>query len=282
MKTLIKKYRPYIILFYLLTAVGLIAATFLDLKIDIALNDPNDIFAIWLRNTGEIPGRMICPLAGAVLFYTCGKTYEKIISALISLGGSAYLGYYIGDYFFVENQLMFGIVFGLGIGCIILITGKYIHIPNAHKEILKKLAILGIVVMAIQLSLVEIIKILWGRVRFRDLVAAGSYDAFTPWYHINGTNGNKSFPSGHTAGAGMSYLLMTLGYLSKRSEKRAGIYFFISLIYTSAVAYSRLVLGAHYLSDVAAGGMISFTLVLIAMAVYEKINKKHTLHVKRN
>lgn len=271
---MIKKYKPYIILFYTLAAASFITAAFLDLKIDIVLNNPQDIISIWFRNTGEIPSRMICPLAGAVLFYTCGRKAEKIIAALIELGGSAYLGYYLGKYFFVEYPLAFGIVFGLGIGIIILLTGKYVHIPEKQAAVLKKLAIFGIIVMAVQLTFVEVMKILWGRVRFRDLLAAGSYDTFTPWYHINGNTGNKSFPSGHTAGAGMSYLLMMLPYSSKKSENKACLCFIVPFIYTSIVAFTRLVMGAHYLSDVTMGGVISFTVVLIAMAVYERLDKK--------
>ncbi|MCD7796951.1 MAG: phosphatase PAP2 family protein [Clostridiales bacterium] len=128
--------------------------------------------------------------------------------------------------------------------------------------------------MAIQLLTIEGLKYLWGRVRFRDLLAAGSYDEFTPWYQINGINGNKSFPSGHTAGAGMSYLLMFMPYLSKNKNKSCAVCFLMALIYTSAVAYTRLVMGAHYLSDVTAGGLISFTIVIIAVAIFDKRSAK--------
>ena len=130
--------------------------------------------------------------------------------------------------------------------------------------------------MFVQITAVEGMKYLWGRVRFRDLLAAGSYDAFTPWYKINGINGNKSFPSGHTAGAGMSYLMMAFPYLSKKWKNKKTLCFVIPLVYTSVVAFTRLVMGAHYLSDVAMGGIVSFTVVIIAFTLYEKkfLNKQ--------
>ena len=37
------------------------------------------------------------------------------------------------------------------------------------------------------------------------------------------------------------------------------------------MAFSRLIMGAHYLSDVAMGGAISFSLVLVALKLSEKI-----------
>ncbi|MCD7796950.1 MAG: hypothetical protein LUG95_04925 [Clostridiales bacterium] len=75
---MIKKYRPYIITFYILSAISLVVASFYDLQIDISLNNPDNIFAQWLRNTGEMPSRLICPLAGAVLYYTCSKKLKKL------------------------------------------------------------------------------------------------------------------------------------------------------------------------------------------------------------
>lgn len=267
---MLKKYKVNIILFYVLAAVALIAAAFCDLELDKFLNNPDDIFSIWFRNTGEIPGRLICPVAGTVLFYTYRNKFEQIAGFLITIGGAAYFGYYIGKYFFLEdNRMLFSIIYGIGFGITALMIGSLIKIPEKYRDILRKTAIIGIVVMFVQIALIEAMKYLWGRVRFRDLLAEGNFDKFTPWYHPNGINGNKSFPSGHTAGAGMSYLMMFLPCMSKKWEKRKQLCFWIPFIYTSVVAFTRLVMGAHYLSDVAMGGIVSFSLVIIAMKIYE-------------
>lgn len=268
---MLKKYKPYIILFYVLSAGALIAAVFADLDIDKWLNNPQSPFAIWFYNTGEMPSRLICPIAGTILFITGKNSLQKFAGGLITLGGSAYLGYYISNYFFIEdNRFAFGILYGIGFGAVCLFVGRYINIPKKESEILRKLAVLGIIVMFVQLSVVEGMKYLWGRVRFRDLLADGSFDAFTPWYKINGINGNKSFPSGHTAGAAMSYLMMLLPFASKKWDRKRALCFIIPFIYSSVVAYTRLVMGAHYLSDVAMGGIISFTIIIITMKIFEK------------
>lgn len=268
---MLKAYKKDIIIFYILTAAALIAAVFADLKIDILLNSPENAFAVWFYNTGEIPCRLICPVAGTALLYCCNNRFARFVGACISIGGGAYFGYYFAKHFFVEeNNLAFGIVYGVGFSLVLILTSKFIKIPEHLKKPIAVLAITGIAVMAVQLLAVEGMKYLWGRVRFRDLLAAGSYDAFTPWYVINGINGNKSFPSGHTAGAAMSFLAMLLPYVSKKAYEHRQLCFILPFIYTCVVAVTRLVMGAHYLSDVAMGGAVGLLTVIIAIAVLDK------------
>lgn len=268
---MLKIYRKNIIFFYILCAAALVAAVFADLKLDIWLNAPDNAFAVWFYNTGEIPCRLICPLAGAALFYCCRSKFARFVGACISFGGGAYFGYYFAEHFFVaENQLIFGVVYGIGFSLTLIFAGRFIKIPEQMKKPIAALAIAGIAVMAAQLLAVEGMKYLWGRVRFRDLLAAGSYDAFTPWYIINGINGNKSFPSGHTGGAAMSFLAMLLPYVSQKAYKHRQLCFYLPFFYTCTVAVTRLIMGAHYLSDVAMGGAVGMLTVVIAMAVLDK------------
>lgn len=272
---MVKQYKPYILFFYAASVCALIAGAFFDLKLDIWLNDPADAFSVWLQNTGEMPCRLICPFAGTVLFYTCEQKWQKVAGFLIAIGGSAYFGYYVGKYFFVEQYRMaFSILWGVGFGLFVLLFASKVRFSKETAAALRTLAVAGILVMAVQLLCIEGMKYLWGRVRFRDLLAAGSYDAFTPWYQINGINGNKSFPSGHTAGAAMSYLILLLPYASAWWSKKRALCFAVPFVYTSAVAFTRLVMGAHYLSDVAMGGIVGFTTVLIALLVLEKHRQK--------
>lgn len=268
---MLKKYRTEIIVFYVLAAAAMVVASFFDLKIDIALNDPSNPFAVWLYRTGEFPSRLICPIAGAVIFRCTDKKAVAAIGAALCLGGSAYMGYYIGKHFFVEEYRMaFSLLWGIGFGVAALYAVRFVTVPDEFKRPLFTAAVIGAGVMTAQLLTVDIMKNLWGRVRFRDLLSSGSCDGFTAWFVINGKNGNKSFPSGHTAGAGMSYLLMLLPFIDKKREKYRAVYFWCPFIYTSAVALTRLVMGAHYLSDVTVGGVIAFSCVLVGIKVYEK------------
>ena len=268
---MLKKYRTEIAVFYILAAAAMVVASFFDLKIDIALNDPANPFAVWLYRTGEFPSRLICPIAGAVIFRCTDKKAVRAIGAALCLGGSAYMGYYIGKHFFVEEYRMaFSLIWGIGFGVASLYCVRFVTFPDELKKPLFAAAVIGVGVMAVQLLTVDAMKNLWGRVRFRDLLSADSFDGFSPWFVINGKNGNKSFPSGHTAGAGMSYLLMLLPFADKRRAKYRAAYFWCPFVYTSAVAFTRLVMGAHYLSDVTVGGVIAFSCVLIGMKICEE------------
>ncbi len=274
----IKRYGPFIIFFYIFAVIALICASAWDLPLDMKLNNPDSLFAIWFRNTGEIPSRLIPVLAGAVLVKTCEKKIQRLCGYIICMGGSAYLGYHMAQYFFAADKnhmqpedIAFGILYGIGVGVITLMVIRLIHIPKAMAAPLRRIAVICIIVMFAQIIIVEGSKYLWGRVRFRDLLKAGSYDSFTPWYHPNGINGNKSFPSGHTAGAGMSFTMMFLPYISKKWRKKGEVLcFLLPFIYTCTVGFTRLIMGAHYLSDITVGAVISFTVVIIAIKLYEK------------
>lgn len=273
---MLKKYKTHILFFYICCLASLIVATFFDLKIDIALNNPKDPFALWFYATGEIPARLVLPLAGTVIFRLCRSVFSRLVGLLSCLGGSIYLGLHLAKYLFKEeNNFVFGAVFGLGIGLIILLVSEYIKIPNCARTALLIFAWSGIAVMAGEIILTEICKYLWARPRFRYMLTLESFDRFTPWYKINGFNfseGNevKSFPSGHTAGAGVSFLIMLLPYCFDRLKGKNTICFATAFIYTVTVAFTRLVMGAHFLSDVTFGAMLTFTLVIISMAVIDK------------
>lgn len=269
---MLKKYRPFIIVFFICSAASLIAASFVDLKLDIFLNNPNNPFALWFEATGEMPCRLICPFAGVLIFYLAENKALKILGLFVEIGGSAYFGYYISCYLFLERyKIPFGILFGLGFGFFVLYLGRFLAIPENLKKTLIILSVAGITVMFVQLGIVEVIKMFWGRVRFRDLLKAGSYDAFTAWYIPNGINGNRSFPSGHTAGAAMSYLIMFFPFINREKWlKRSWLCFLVPFVFTSTVAFTRLIVGAHYLSDVTIGGVIGFITVIAGIAILDK------------
>ena len=268
---MIKKYSSNIIIYYIIFAACMITALFVDLKLDIFLNDPKNPFCLFIEGMGEMPARLVCPIAGTLIFYLCDKTPLKILGFIVSLGGSAYAGYHISYYFFPDNpNWWFGWGMGLFIGLIVLYIGQFIAVEEDLKKAFIILSFAGIIIMFVHLGFVEVMKSLWGRVRFRELLQLGSYEAFTPWYKINGITGSRSFPSGHTGGASMSYLMMLFPFVSKKWDKRKKLCFFIPLVYTGMVAFTRLVVGAHYLSDVTMGGTIGFTVTIVGIYILDK------------
>lgn len=141
-----------------------------------------------------------------------------------------------------------------------------INIETLNK--IKDLALLGLLVTVISVGCTEVVKNIWGRVRFRDLNS--DYNEFTSLFTINGINGNKSFPSGHT-NAGTSILLFSL-FVPRFTDKKWIKYLVISLsfIYIFTLAISRIIVGAHYASDVMFGFIIGFTTLCITYYVLKR------------
>lgn len=121
---------------------------------------------------------------------------------------------------------------------------------------------------------VTFIKAPVGRMRYRSMNVTGNWGDFTNWWVINGkrtveglpSDSCKSFPSGHTYSAAVIYTLVCLpNILESWNKKWIKIAVWTSTIaFTGIVAVSRLVVGAHFMSDVLVGGTLSFLAIIIA------------------
>ena len=128
--------------------------------------------------------------------------------------------------------------------------------------------------------LINIIKIPWGRVRMRLIVQAGNESYFTPWWQAGGTlkrqllaegvdkSEFRSFPSGHTACAACAMLMILLPTLSKRLQKRTTLCFLLGCAWTLAVAFSRIRMGAHFLTDVTAAALVFLGVATLGIRLF--------------
>lgn len=166
------------------------------------------------------------------------------------------------------------------------------------KETLKKLiwwVIAGLAACIVANILIMLVKEPIGRMRFRSInsdvgqarINDGLVQGYTPWYVRNGQpdesiinmfvskypgadDAFKSFPSGHTCAAGMSYAMIMLPDVVDFKHKKAGkiACWVTPILITMLVAISRIVVGAHYMSDVTFGGTIAFVCMIIAREVF--------------
>ena len=124
---------------------------------------------------------------------------------------------------------------------------------------------------------VHVLKYIWGRPRF--IAVQELHVAFHRWYEIAGpawwSDYFRSFPSGHTVSASCLLFLTLLPMLF--SERRSiSIYgWIIGLLFTAFIAFTRIMAGMHYLSDVMAGfGIYLFWYMLLSVIIkHEKEDK---------
>jgi membrane-associated phospholipid phosphatase len=161
---------------------------------------------------------------------------------------------------------------------LIIIFGLVIFLILTLKKDWKEYIRFAIVILLLTANLilfVEITKFLCGRVRFRDLNS--NYSNYTPWFLPPGPDSNNnSFPSGHAA---LGWIFLPLLILIKDYKWKDPIRILISMFVIGwglFVAISRVLIGAHYASDVlfSSGAAAIITIFLYKWFYLNKKEKK--------
>ncbi|MFX0017748.1 MAG: phosphatase PAP2 family protein [Promethearchaeota archaeon] len=214
-----------------------------DLEISISLVNEQSNWGNFGADYGEVPGYALIAIALATWLgsYIKNVKKQKTLIILAVITGVIYLILGIFDY---DNTDI-----SLGISLIILPLIYLITTWNTDWRKYRKIAsIISILAIINPLLLVQLIKLFWGRVRFRDL--AIDYINFTPWFIPRGITGNFSFPSGHAA---MGWMFLPLLIIVKNKEIKFPLKLILLLGiigWGMFVALSRVIVGAHYASDV--------------------------------
>lgn len=163
----------------------------------------------------------------------------------------------------------------------IVISGLIIYWVNQLPETLRvryRWAGIAILLTAFcSMLVVESIKPIWGRVRFRSM--QDNLNLFTSWYQINGDKylsavslkeEIKSFPSGHSQWAGTTLSLSFLTLVDPRLKDKENLFFLGTLLYAVVVVISRMMQGAHFLTDVTVGFSAAFLFFLLFHHLLQK------------
>lgn len=164
-------------------------------------------------------------------------------------------------------------------------------VKNFSDESIEKLvrfAFAAIALAAVSTVVLHLIKGPVGRIRYRAMNMYPDdekygFAAFARWFQINGqwidkatmkelfgtTDALKSFPSGHTCAAAASYGFTMLGdALEIKNKKVRAALWIVPIVFTATVAISRIVAGAHFMSDVLVGGTVAFVCMIISREIF--------------
>ncbi len=243
-------------------------------------------FAFLFSIIAEYPAYFILPIFAVMLFYSDDlvpykwRKVFKIAMAGLSICGWIILCFKSEVADMIQAKGLDGMKFYAIMGILALCAaglglyfGKFI--PKRMRYILFKFAIFAICYLLIALAVNQGVKMIWHRMRFRDMLKENTlghdgYSYFTPWYtpdiariELNADYAYSSFPSGHTSSATHIFLLCTLyRVLPKWREKKWLKYTLYALCsaFVLLTAISRICDDAHFLSDVIWGFVISYTI----------------------
>ena len=128
---------------------------------------------------------------------------------------------------------------------------------SADPAALRRLTACAVAMILLTLGTTELLKNLWGRQRFCTLT---DFSQFTDWLTRSGrpaSDAFKSFPSGHTANVGSILLLTLFPYAFPALRKHRTALGMLAAAVILLTAFSRMLEGMHYASDVTAGALIA-------------------------
>lgn len=270
-------------LFLVMMAIGSVW----DCPISQAAYNPDSPFGLFFAAFGEYPAALGFAAAGAMLL--SARNREKHLTGALQIAAGCWLifsGVAMAS-IFPANYLGISIGLSAGIGLVctgLTVWGTLRLCRTSDRRTVIQIAAVFLLVIFADILVVNLIKIPWGRARMR-LVASDPRAYFMPWWQAGtglrdtlvaagvAAEEFKSFPSGHTANASSLMLLCFLPQISPKLAGKQNILFFIAFAWTVLVAVSRIVMGAHYLTDTTVGfavGLAVFLCISAAMLLRNK------------
>lgn len=257
------RFTPLLIGFVYLTVFLLLSEY--DFQISDFLTD-YEVRAIVLL--GARIGPLPAMLVPAYCFRTLDEWEDNRIFQLGSIGcalGGAFMAV-VPDFSSMLDLLLLIIVWA-GLFAFV----RWLPIPD-ESERHRRVLYLGILITAVSFLLVQVMKFTWGRPRFVAVVNEGA--DFTEWFRIAGfalrDDYYRSFPSGHTVSASAIFFIVFLPDLFPSLEDHRTACWVIAITYTAFVAFTRIMAGMHFVSDVMAACGVYLLTYAVTMKIAEK------------
>jgi len=235
-------------------SLGMVIATIYDQAISQVLYDAQSSFGLFFYHYGQSLGLFSGVLALSILIHQKPLHFKTLgirllyQSLLIILG----LGIGVQTHYFTQMDLGLCIFFSLFITWMLYYFIS--KLSQSTLDHLKPYALMGLFTLIVVLTVPSLLKLLWGRPRYR-LVVLGQAN-FVAWFKPLGQgliDDYKSFPSGHSAVSAAALWLVMIPSCLYHSKPFAIWIKGSVVLWVLMVMGSRIILGDHYLSDVLIG-----------------------------
>lgn len=221
----------------------------------------------------------------------------KIILCIVCIGIAAGVGYFGGST--LASKSCFGSVFPSIIGNIPIIAaifavfelplffiGYHFAKKTDDELLVRRIIGLFIVLLAAYLTM-TLLKSVFPRPRYRTVVLGYEGIGFVPWYSpVSGaadleqtfglsSDEFRSFPSGHSIlSASAVYILPSLSWIIPKLKDKQLVLSIVGLVFGCTIMFTRIIVGAHYLSDVSAGAIIGTLLSIVYTIIQLRLSVK--------
>ena len=253
----------------------ILAFGMLDYNVSLNLVNRNSIWAEFFNMFGEYPS-FIGLLVFVAILYGARKRSNQVLNVVYSILAFPFMLLFTYAivfmpfryrYEFVESGIPQNIQILTYILALILFAGVIYAVvkikPEIHRKYRRAAILVGLLVFA-EVILVNTLKSIWARPRMRSMEY---FEQFKYWWQINGpVSGEyaeelRSFPSGHTANAFI--MVAFLSFLDQNKAKLYENFAIFAFAWGALTALSRVVLGAHFLSDVVFSGYMTVVLYFL-------------------
>lgn len=271
-----------------LLIVCMIIGSLYDYQLSSALYNPDSVFGILFASYGQLPAMLCFALAG-ILLIKIADPKKKAAQISSYIGGAlltcfAILGIMMDPLLYIPNmsKILSLIIALVMVGLVDVVIWNISE--GSERRHIKTFIVIVLGVMIVEMLVINIIKVPWERPRMRMLAQQRDV-LFQSWWVIGcdmkehlmalGVKSEefKSFPSGHTGNAACAMMLGLLPLISVRLKGKETMLFLIGLLFACTVAFSRIIMGAHFLSDVTMGMSITFVVELIFVYIILKRDK---------
>ena len=284
-----------LLLFILLLVIG----SFYDENIATSLYNPGT-FIKYVTSIGAFPF-----FAFAVLF--TGAIYERILHSemgkpkritlcTICCIVATFVGF-IGAGTLVDKDSLGSIfpelnrnipvILGISVISVPLLIRLGFNLAKKSEEtgLIKRIVCL-LILLVLAFVLLQVFKNTFHRPRFRLVMEGHEEIGFIPWYksfddyqlmidkYGIDVGEFRSFPSGHSIlSISLVVILQSLSWFSTKLKDKKILLGVAGLLFAVIIMFTRLVLGAHYVSDISAGAIIGSVLAIIYTVIENAIDK---------
>lgn len=272
-------------------AIGMmVAGSFIDLSLAQSLYTPENTFGVVFAAYGEAPA-LLALVAAGTLAVTAQPPVHTILRWLLVVGGAGLI--VVGTLALVIRPEEYWPL-PTPARALIAISASTVTIwitarlaATTRWQVACVLAGALFAVVAVEMITVQGLKIFWERPRMRMLTETGS--EFAPWWSPGyeakqslmeqGVESSefKSFPSGHSANSAVAITLAGFAMLREDLKRHQNVLFAAGALWALTVAFSRMTMGAHFLTDTGMGIGVSIVAVAVVSAAASTVLRKRLL-----